>query len=126
MKRFFKRVEEVNRRAGTLFAMAIYKATTGPDDAYMALVPHRTLAELDIGIRENAAYDQALGEDGAKELKQLRASGFLSAEVHLFVVNPKMSYVSEQVAASDPEFWKGTAVTQAGMPAAPTMAVEKS
>jgi len=87
-----------------------------PDGTYMVLIPHTSIADLDVGMREDALFAKALGEVGGRELDKLSADGVISVETNLFAVSAKMSYVSDAWRAADADFWKGSAVLQAGAP----------
>jgi hypothetical protein len=47
-----------------------------------------------------------MGAEGMKKLGELSASCIESIEDNLFMINPKMSYVPDDVAKSAPEFWR--------------------
>jgi len=38
-------------------------------------------------------------------LRELANAGTLDTETSIFLFNPKMSYVSQEVASADPDFW---------------------
>jgi hypothetical protein len=96
----------------------MYQGTHGvPDGTYLVIVPHATVADLDVGMREDAAFSTALGEAGGKTLDKLSSDGIISLQTDLFAVSPKMSYVSPEWLAADADFWRGAAVAQAGAPA---------
>jgi hypothetical protein len=88
-----------------------------PDGTYLVIVPHKSVADIDVGMKEDALFAKALGEAGGKELEKLSSDGIISVETNLFAVNAKMSYVSKEWRAADADFWKGSAVMQAGGPA---------
>jgi hypothetical protein len=48
---------------------------------------------------------QAMGEAGAKRFTKMAGEAIAQTETLLFAIDPKMSYVSEQVIAGDPAFW---------------------
>ena len=48
---------------------------------------------------------QAMGDAGAKRFVKLEGDTIASSEALLFLLNPKMSYVSKDFAAADPGFW---------------------
>jgi hypothetical protein len=88
-----------------------------PDGTYLVIVPHKSVADIDVGMKEDALFAKALGEAGGKELEKLSSDGVISVETNLFAVNAKMSYVSKEWRVADADFWKGSAVMQAGAPA---------
>jgi hypothetical protein len=86
------------------------------DGSFMVLIPLASVADVDVGMKEDAAFGKALGQAGGQELDKLTADGIMSVETNLFTVSPKMSYVSKEWRMADADFWKGSAVMQAGEP----------
>ncbi len=62
-----------------------------------------TLAEADID--NDKAYDAAMDNAGRRRQTDMNRSGIASWEFNLFAVSPKMSYMSKEVMAADPDFW---------------------
>jgi len=89
-----------------------------PDGTFLVIIPHKSVADLDMGMKEDEKFGKALGEAGGKELAKLSSDGVISTQTDLYVVNPKMSYVSNEWRVADADFWKGSAVVQAGAPMA--------
>ena len=56
------------------------------------------------------AYEDAIGEDGQKKLRELASSRTIGAETLIFAVDPKMSFPSKETVAADPDFWASKAV----------------
>lgn len=118
LKKIVEKLRATHAAARTSAHWAMYQGMMGvPDGTYLVLVPHKTVAELDVGMREDAQFGAALGEAGGKELDKLSSDGVISVQTDLFAVSAKMSYVSEDWRASDADFWKGVTVMQAGAPA---------
>jgi hypothetical protein len=86
----------------------IYQFSLGqPAGTYVIFEPKNSLAEIDRnGETHGKAYQNALGEDGAKKLAEFRNQSVESAESQLFILSPKMSYPSQFVIDADPDFWK--------------------
>jgi len=121
VKKIAERIRATHIAAHTSAHWAMYEGRMGvPDGTFLVIVPHKSVADLDVGMGEEAEFGKALGEAGGKELDKLSSDGIISTQTELFAVSPKMSYVSEEWRASDADFWKGTTVTQAGMPAPAT------
>jgi uncharacterized protein involved in type VI secretion and phage assembly len=55
-----------------------------------------------------------MGEAGMKRLGELSREAIESSESNLFQFAPKMSYVSDDWAKADPDFWKPKAAIPAG------------
>jgi hypothetical protein len=117
LKRITDKLIATHKAAGTSAHWAMYQGMMGvPDGMYMVLAPLASVADLDVGMREDAQFGKVLGEVGGKELEKLSADGIISVETNLFAVSPKMSYVSKEWRTADVDFWKGSAVMQAGEP----------
>jgi hypothetical protein len=48
---------------------------------------------------------QAMGDAGAKRFTKMAGETIAQTETLLFAIDPKMSYVSQQIIAGDPAFW---------------------
>jgi hypothetical protein len=119
IKKIAEKIRATHVAAHTSARWAMYQGVMGvPDGTFLVMIPHKTVADLDIGMKEDAQFGKALGDVGAKELDKLSNDGVISVQTDLFAVSAKMSYVSEDWRASDADFWKGAAVMQAGAPAA--------
>jgi hypothetical protein len=114
-KRIAQKIRATHQAAGTSAHWALYQGIMGvPDGTFLVLVPLKSVADIDVGMKEDGLFAKALGEAGGKELDQLSRDGIISEESNLFAVSAKMSYVSEDWRAADADFWKGSAVMQAG------------
>jgi len=95
-------------------------------DVLAVITAVKSLAEMDAGPANQRAINQALGaEDGQKVLKGFSES-LLTTENTLFAFSPKMSYVSKDFAAADPEFWRPKPKMAAKPAAAPKKQVAKA
>jgi hypothetical protein len=68
---------------------------------YVFVAPFPTLKTLDDGLARTPAYAEGVRETG----KKVAAEAEISLERMLFRMEPSLSYVSEEFAAGDPEFW---------------------
>jgi hypothetical protein len=118
VKQIALKIRAAHQAARTSAHWAMYQGMMGvPDGTYLVIIPLKSVAELDVGMKEDALFAKALGDAGGKELDKLSADGVISTETNLFSVSAKMSYVSEDWHVADAEFWKGGAtVMQAGSP----------
>ncbi len=57
------------------------------------------------GTQNGDTFQAAIGEDGNKKLRELTNSAVLTSETNIFAFSPKMSYVSKEMIAADPDFW---------------------
>jgi|HubBroStandDraft_1064217.scaffolds.fasta_scaffold04976_8 hypothetical protein len=77
----------------------------GPSGTYLLFSPMDSLARMDAAPARMVAARQAMGERNRQHFDALAADAVQSSESLLFAFNPKMSYVSPEFAAADPEFW---------------------
>jgi hypothetical protein len=89
---------------------------------YVVIIPLKSAAEIDQNFMHDKDFEAAMGHDGMKKLEDLLAAGVDTSEHNLFVLNPRMSYVSEDWIKED-EFWKPKAPS--AMKAMPKKAEEK-
>jgi hypothetical protein len=95
----------------------------GEGGTYLVLIGRKSLSELDKGMMEDdKKFAAALGEDGLKKLDELFGASVDTSQEHLFAINPRMSYVSDEWIKADPDFWKPKA---AAAPAAKPAAEDK-
>ncbi len=86
---------------------AIYQVVSGmPGPTYLVFIPMKSLEEADLAQESHKKpYQDALGEEGRRQLREFTRAGIVSGESALFALSPKMSYPSKEVIAADPEFW---------------------
>ena len=86
---------------------AVYHLTAGGNtNTYLIFLPFKSLAEADqFPAMHGKAYEAALGEEGQKKLADFNSQDVESTETQIFAFSPKMSYVSKEWVAADPEFW---------------------
>jgi hypothetical protein len=123
VKKIAQKIRATHEAAGTSAHWAMYQGVMGvPDGTFLVIVPHNSVADIDIGMKEEEKFGKALGEAGGKELDKLSNDGVISVETNLFAVSPKMSYVSAEWHTANADFWKsasgGASVMQAGEPTA--------
>ncbi len=83
-----------------------YQVLTGmPGPTYIAFASMKSLAEMEPSPEREGRMMSALGEENAKKLSRLQSDSTISVEVNLFAVSPKMSYVTTEFAAVEPDFW---------------------
>jgi hypothetical protein len=84
----------------------MFQLVYGGGPAYVVIIPLKGGAEIDKNWAANKKFDEAMGAEGMRKLSELSAAAIESIEDNLFVINPKMSYVPDDVAKSAPEFWR--------------------
>jgi len=98
--------------------LVTYQVVSGANSGtYLLFEPIAGLKSLDEMPARSRAMYQAMGESGMKRFLKTASEVIVSSESLLFSVNPKMSYVSKEFAAVDPEFWAPKATATAKPPA---------
>lgn len=72
---------------------------------YIAVVPMKSLAEVDQEILDGSAMAKSTSPDDLKKMNELSAAAIESTESNLVSFNPKMSYVPDSWLKADPAFW---------------------
>jgi hypothetical protein len=103
----------VNLRRGNLESLNLdrpdiaYEVVSGaPAGTYIFLAPMLSLRGLDDGVPNTPTYAQGLASERAKVMSNTPASD-ISREHLLFRMEPRLSYVSDDFAAPNQEFWRG-------------------
>jgi hypothetical protein len=92
---------------------AMYDRVYGGPFVAVVMRPLKSAAQIDQSFASDPKFAAAMGEDGMKKLDELSASAMESHESNLFVINPRISYVSAEMMAADPTFWKRAAAPAA-------------
>lgn len=90
----------------------------GDSGTYLVLIARENLAEIDKGFADDEKFASALGPDGLKKLSELEAACVESSQQQIFAFNAHMSYVPDDWAKADPDFWKPKAMARPARPAA--------
>ena len=112
-------------RAGASLGYRVYEVTAGmPGPTWFIFSSVTSFADFDKMSSEGEATMKAMTADDAPIGKKFN-EGLISAETFRLRLNPRMSYVSKDVRATDPAFWmpKMPAMTK---PAAPAAAAKPS
>jgi hypothetical protein len=78
-----------------------------PNGTFIFLSPLQSLRSLDDGVADLPVYAEGLAAARAKDGPKIAFDGVISRENLLFRIDPRISYVSDAFAESDPEFWRG-------------------
>ena len=93
-------------KAGVEIHWAVFQISSGmPGPTFLVFAPTKSLKEVDVLVAQAPKVQEAEGEDGVKKLQKLAADGYLTIESNIYAFSPKMSYVSKEIAAGDPDFW---------------------
>jgi hypothetical protein len=86
---------------------AMYQNVFGREQpAYLVIVPRKSMSEVDAGFQQGAKFMAAMGADGMKKLSELSAAAIASSETNIFAINPRQSYMMEDLIKADPDFWR--------------------
>jgi hypothetical protein len=85
---------------------AAYQVVAGlPTGTYVYFAPMAALKEADID--NGKTLRDAMGEDNRARMREINREAIVpgSGQDTIFAMSPKMSFVSKEFAAADPEFW---------------------
>jgi hypothetical protein len=93
---------------------AMYQNVFGRENpSYLVIVPRKSLSEVDTGFQQAPKFMAAIGADGMKKLNELSAAAIASSETNIFAINPRESYMDEDLIKADPDFWQAKAAPAA-------------
>ena len=86
--------------------LVVYQVVSGaPGPSYLFFSPMVSLKTMDEAPARGRAIRESMGEENAAAMLKTSATVTAASESFLFTLNPRMSYVSKEFAAGDPEFW---------------------
>ncbi len=86
---------------------AMYQNVFGREQpSFLVITPRKSTSEIDQDFARSKQFTDAMGADGMKKLSDLSAAAIASTETNLFAISPKMSYMGEDLAEADPDFWR--------------------
>ena len=101
-----KQVIAADEKANIDVPTAIYQVVSGgPGGMYLLFQPMKSMEALDSYPARSAAMVQAMGPEKMMALYKNAGEVFTGTQTFLLAFNPKMSYVSKEIAAQDPDFW---------------------
>ena len=77
----------------------------GAGGTYIFITGLRSASEIDAGFAKDKGFESVLGEHGLRRLGELESASVESSDHELFILNPKMSYVSDEYLKADADFW---------------------
>ncbi len=99
-------VKGAYEKSGSDQPLIVYQLVSGaPSPCYLFLSPMVSLKTMDDSPARGRAMREALGEEAAAKTLKTSAEVTASSESFLFALNPRLSYVSKDFAAVDPDFW---------------------
>jgi hypothetical protein len=86
---------------------ALYEKWYGTDSGtrYIAISPMKSMTEVDQELADENQFRSGATADQKKQMSDLSASTIQSIETNLFMISPKMSYVSDSWKKANPGFW---------------------
>ena len=85
--------------------MAVYQVVGGAQaGTFIVLVPWTSMDDSNLQPH-GKAYQDALGEDGAKKVARIANDAIVFDDVSIYAFDPQLSYVLPATVASDPGFW---------------------
>ena len=107
------RLAELGRKAVAAYERAMLEqpvatyqvVSGGVSGMYLLFAPMQSMKSMDEAPERQRAVAQALGTEGAMAFVKAAGEVIVSEDVLLLEMNPKMSYVSKEFAAGDPDFW---------------------
>jgi hypothetical protein len=86
---------------------AMYQNVFGREQpSYLVIIPRKSMSEVDAGFLQAPKFMAAMGADGMKKLGELSAAAIASSETNIFAINPRESYMDEDLVKADPDFWR--------------------
>ena len=104
-------LSEASKKANARTAWAVYEVVAGlPEPAYLVVSPMQSLTEVDDVFETSQSLKTAEGGGAEQHLQELARIAYGTSDTRLFLVGPRMSHVSKELAASDPDFWSPAAI----------------
>ena len=99
-------LSEASEKVHAQAAWAVYEVVGGlPEPSFVIVTPMQSLKEIDDVFETSQALKKAQGGALEQRLQELARVAYGTSDSRLFSVGPKMSHVSKQFAAGDPDFW---------------------
>lgn len=85
--------------------MAVYQVIGGAQaGTFVVLVPWTSMDDPNV-LPHGKAYQDALGEDGAKKVARIANDVILFDDISIYALDPQLSYVLPATVATDPDYW---------------------
>ena len=117
----FKMIVGSFKKANIDFVSLTYEVMAGaPAGTFLVFEPMESLSVMDTMMARWQAMAAAMGPERSSKFMRSAGDLFVSMDMGLFAVNPRMSYVSKAIADQAPEFWLPKPVKAAAAPAKKT------
>ena len=100
-----KLYRDATLKIGQNIPWATYEGLMGVTDAYLVLVPMRSLKDEDTGLAHKKDFGAALGNTGRGRMNKLSEDSVASVDDNIWMVNPAWSYVEKSWIDADPQYW---------------------
>jgi hypothetical protein len=85
--------------------MAVYQVVGGAQaGTFIVLIPWTSMEDSNLQPH-GKAYQDALGDDGAKKVARISNDAIVFDEVSIYAFDPQLSYLLPATVASDPGYW---------------------
>ena len=84
----------------------MFQLMYGSTPSFVVITPRKSASEIDHAFAQDKQFMEAMGAEGMKKLSELSNASIESSERNLFSINPRASYVTDEVANSAPDFWR--------------------
>ncbi|HZP32151.1 MAG TPA: hypothetical protein VFB23_02220 [Candidatus Acidoferrales bacterium] len=99
-------LSEASEKVHAQAAWAVYEVIGGlPEPAFVIVTPMESLQEVAGIFEANDSVRKSEGGALQQHLQEMARVAYNSSDTRLFAVEPKVSHVSKQFAASDTQFW---------------------
>ncbi len=99
-------VKGAYEKSGSDQPLVVYQLVSGaPGPSYLFFSPMVSLKTMDDSPARGKAMREALGEEASAKTLKTSAEVTAASESFLFALNPRLSYVSKDFTAVDPDFW---------------------
>jgi hypothetical protein len=87
--------------------LAFQVMSGAPAGTFVFITPMQTLRAMDDGVNPVPVYAEGVANARRTDGKQIAADTEISREHLLFRIEPKISWLADDFAQTDPEFWRG-------------------
>jgi hypothetical protein len=96
---------DADLKIGQNIPWATYEGMMGVANAYLVLVPMKSLKDKDAGLAHRKDFADALGAEGRTRMNKLTEENVANVEDNIWMVNPEWSYVEKSWIEADPQYW---------------------
>jgi len=126
-KEMFGMIKAAHEKAHLNENVIVFQIAAGtPGPAYLIFAPLKSMKEADeYDGMHSKMYQDTMDADGRKKMAELMSACEESSESNYFEFSPKMSYVSKEWIAANPDFWAPKAMMATKTKKAPETKAKK-